>query len=98
MNMEDKLNLCRRAISEYGVGHQLNKAEEELTELLLALMHYRDSKDTLEHVCEEIADVGIMLLQLRLMLGSELMDKAEVSKYGRLKKLLEEKDNGSPRG
>src|SRR5574344_2719366 len=61
----------------YGLQHQLYKSIEELIELVQAIQEYsfelgmRDDEISTEHVAEEIADVSIMLDQLRYLLECE---------------------------
>lgn len=67
--------IYHRAIEYYGVNNQVAKSVEELTELNLALCHhFFQGRDCLDSVEEEIADVEIMLAQLRLMVRSEKVD------------------------
>lgn len=58
-----------KAIKEYGKNNQIWKFIEEVGELQDAICKYRSSRDTVEHVAEEIADVTIMLEQLRIIFG-----------------------------
>lgn len=78
----DQLRVLRRAISLYGHTRQALKAIEEMGELTQALSKvispriYRAAGEPagvpdLEHLYEEIADVEIMLKQLRLMTGAD---------------------------
>ena len=55
---------CKAIIKHYGHTNQFNKAVEELSELIRAIV--RDDKDNL---IEEMADVYIMLEQLKIMCG-----------------------------
>lgn len=58
-----------RIAEHYGLGNQLFKTEEELSELLEAVTEYLDDPNahTAGHVIEEIADVEIMLEQLKFL-------------------------------
>lgn len=62
-----------KAIRTYGVDTQIDKAVEEMSELIKALMKLRHCEKGYEHqilqdaVDEEIADVEIMLQQLRMI-------------------------------
>jgi NTP pyrophosphatase (non-canonical NTP hydrolase) len=57
-------NQIRKIINHYGHTTQFNKAVEELAELTRALV-----RDDRNNVIEEIADVYIMLEQLKIMGG-----------------------------
>src|SRR5574344_1018798 len=84
--LEDRAEELRNKISSdkiekiadhYGLRHQLSKSVEELIELVQAIQDYsfklgmRDDEISTEHVAEEIADVSIMLDQLRYLLECE---------------------------
>ena len=64
--MEEILN---KAIEHYGKEHQLGVAQEELSELVTAISHYKRGRE--HNVAEEIADVEIMLEQLKLIFENE---------------------------
>ena len=73
---ESELRTLRRAVAVYGPRRQAIKALEELGELTQALCKWLggddpDTERALWHVSEEIADVEIMLAQLRIMMGSD---------------------------
>lgn len=57
-------DILEKAIDKWGVDAQLNKLEEELVELLLALKHlHKTGEDGLNNVVDEIADVYILINQ-----------------------------------
>ena len=60
---EQDNEIMRAAINHYGKNNQVKKAIEELGELIVAL-----AKGDLTSIKDEIADVGIMLDQLCLIL------------------------------
>lgn len=68
----ERLDICERATTKYGVTHQAVKAMEELGELEQALAKvvnndfetYAQRVDAIDHVAEEIADAQIMLWQM----------------------------------
>ena len=68
------------AIEHYGIGHQLVKVIEELSELIQAL-----AKNDDDHVAEELADVRIMLDQLELILDNH--DRVQEWEYEKLMRL-----------
>ena len=79
--------LCSDAIEKWGAERQLNKVEEELTELLLAVIHYRDGKVGFLNVIDEIADVYIVIEQLSQMItvGDSTIRNHIARKMDRLK-------------
>ena len=78
---EDDLKLLREAIAAFGREHQLMKTVEELGELSSALCRHMENEGSRLHVAEEMADVEIMLEQLKMMLHNEDM----VASFRRLK-------------
>lgn len=62
----------QKAIDKWGRRAQLEMAQEEASELSLAVRKHirKDSKETLLHLAEEIADVEIMIDQMRFMFPS----------------------------
>lgn len=71
----------------YGLEHQLGKAAEELAELTGELLKYRERKDdeSMQRVIKEIADVEIMLTQIKYLLGisQEWIDGVKAEKIKR---------------
>ena len=88
------MDILEMAIEKYG-ERQLDQAQEELAELIVAISkHKRNAnKLTIANVIEEIADVRIMLKQVMMLLNiEEFQIKNEESyKLNRLKKRLEVK-------
>lgn len=75
-------SVCQKAIYTYGAEHQQVKAMEELGELVSALARAIIGGE--HNVEEEIADVEIMLIQLRLMFTAKDIDEMKVKKLERL--------------
>lgn len=74
MNREEEIQIMRDAIDTYGEQSQSDKAIEEMSELIKALLKIRHAKPTgIEHeilndaVAEEMADVEIMISQLHMI-------------------------------
>lgn len=59
--------VIRKAVERFGVDHQIFKAVSECAELIVALTHESEGKNTPYDVAGEIADVQIMVWQLSLM-------------------------------
>ena len=68
----ERLDICERATTKYGVTHQSVKALEELAELAKVVAKVvnndfesiADRAAAIDHMAEEVADVQIMLWQL----------------------------------
>ena len=97
----DQHKIMKKAISEYGYSHQILKAIEELGELERALIkkmmyqiefvHRDDVKDNHYNLMEEIADVEIMIYQIKLIYGIFYeVDSLRDKKLQRLKTRLGE--------
>ena len=98
----DKLNL--EIADCYGYEAQSNQLIEECAELIQAInkhkrvMHNRQSvnmtlKETINNVSEEIADVEIMLAQIKYLLGinEQYIDTIKEMKINRTSQRIEEK-------
>lgn len=94
MTTEERRALLDRAITAYGAPAQMDMAVEEMAELTKALCKVKrvscaaEAKAVLENVVEEMADVQIMLDQLRIIFGRSTAE-AEAYKLERLKKRLD---------
>lgn len=94
MTTEERRALLDRAITAYGAPAQMDMAVEEMAEPTKALCKVKrvscaaEAKAVLENVVEEMADVQIMLDQLRIIFGRSTAE-AEECKLERLKKRLD---------
>lgn len=98
---ETETEILKRAIEHYGETAQIDKAIEEMSELIKALLKERlairsllddkgddfETHKAIQSVNEEIADVGIMLDQLKLIHGEH--PEIRTQKLCRLKKRIE---------
>jgi len=85
--MKDKSDILRLAIATYGTPAQEDMMLEEMSELTKAILKYRRLDETDRkgaegfvrrgHIREEIADVQIMLDQMRIIYG----DTSECESY-----------------
>lgn len=83
------MSIYTKAISRYGKMSQVNKAIEELSELIRAL-----SRQDLDNISEEMADVEIMFEQLyRIYNNAAYVGEWKTKKIERLYKRLEKHDN-----
>ena len=74
-------------IDKYGEDHRCKMAVEEMSELTKEICKHFRGNDNLDHIAEEIADVEIMLDQLKMMFGLEEKTKA-YRKY-KIKRMVE---------
>jgi hypothetical protein len=80
-----------QAVMKFGVKNQLLKAIEELTELSLEICHSSFDRMNRENIIEEMADVYIMMEQMRIIFEVQDVEliKAKTRKLVRLQRLLE---------
>ena len=92
--MHDKKVLIK-AIAKYGNG-QLDIAQEKCAELIQAISKWKryGSINAKINVIEEVADVTIMLEQLKIMfnISDEILEDEVDCKIDRLDKRMEEKN------
>jgi len=79
----------RAAVEKWGVYDQIDMAIEECAELIVALKHCKRGRCGGVEVAEEIADVEIMLEQLRVVFGDAAVDTVKQRKIERLRELVE---------
>lgn len=88
--------ILQKVIDCYGEKAQIEMAVEECSELIHALQKYKRSVDGTEmektkakfNVCDEIADVNIMIHQLHLIFDPVMIECREIMKMSRLKNSL----------
>lgn len=87
MNRESKLI---QIANYYGKEAQLRQTQEELAELILAISKtVRNDLHFQENFIEEIADVEIMLEQLKLFMTDSQMNHSEFIKEAKISRQLE---------
>ena len=96
--MLDGESIMQQAIKTYGVQAQCDVAIEEMAELTKAIMKirrvaddYEKTQPALDNLLEEIADVDIMVDQLKIMWGPKQVEEYREKKLERLAKRLEDK-------
>lgn len=72
-------------IDKYGLDAQLTVAVEELSELTKEICKYKRYGNNIDHIAEEVADVEIMLEQLKLIFNCS--DSVEAWKQKKLAKV-----------
>lgn len=80
----EKRNILLNAIDTYGRTRQTLKAIEELNECAAALARNLNAMCDTDEVCDELADVQIMLDQMRMIYDSSAIDKRVEYKIRRL--------------
>ena len=90
--MMHALSLLQRAISQWGEDAQMKMVLEEMSELQKEICKMWRGKDNRDATAEEVADVEIMLDQLKLMLDIPYqVEQHRQNKLQRLQERLEEK-------
>lgn len=98
MHQEENVELYRRTLKKWGEQAQFDQVIEECAELTTALLHYRRDKADASTVIDEMADVILMLGQLRWMFGVAEVECALKRKRAKLEDLLSQENAPSPRG
>ena len=93
--MLDGESIMQQAIETYGVQAQCDVAVEEMAELTKAIMKirrvaddYEKTQPALDNLLEEIADVDIMVDQLKIMWGPKQVEEYRRKKLERLERRL----------
>lgn len=77
--------IFEEALAYYGSEAQIKMLYEEMAELQLAVCKNGRGTDNLDNIAEEIADVGIMLDQMRLLFNvEERSEEIRLEKVARL--------------
>lgn len=79
------MSVYEDAVNVFGKNHQKQKLIEELAELLAALTNEKQDENS---ICEELADVQIMLTQAKYIFNGEKVIKFLTKKENRLRKLI----------
>lgn len=85
-----KKDIYNKAKHVYGIDAQVIKAVEELAELQKELCKFLLDDGNMEHITEEIADVEIMIEQLKLIFENE--KAVELIKKAKIKRLSDRLD------
>ncbi len=94
----ERKEILERAIHTYGQHAQVDMCLEEMAELAKALLKMRrsggDIADKLDNIREEIADVQIMIDQMRMIYGDEAVERVERDKLTRLENRIASEVDG----
>ena len=86
-----KKDIYNKAKQVYGIDNQVNKANEELSELIKELSRFLIDDGNMGHITEEMADVEIMIEQLKLIFENKRAVKVvKKDKIQRLSDRLDE--------
>ena len=95
MTYEERRPVYESAIACYGMDSQVWMAVEEMSELTKELAKLRRGRTTLNDLADEIADVTILMEQLRIMFGiNELVNHRMEFKIRRLEQRIAEEIEG----
>lgn len=87
-------DIFRSAIDTYGEVMQINVAFEEMSELQKELCKHLRGSGSQENIAEEIADVEIMMEQMKMIFNCETaVLQVREKKVKRLKERIEQKEN-----
>lgn len=85
--------ILRSAIDMYGAAIQITVAFEEMSELQKELCKYLRGRGSQENIAEEIADVEIMMEQMKMLFNCEtVVLQVREKKIKRLKERMEQND------
>lgn len=74
-------SIYKEAEEKWGMYSQLNQMAEECSELAVAISHLlRNRPEAIDEIIEEMADVEIMIGQLKYSFGEEFIKKLELKK------------------
>lgn len=79
----------QKAIKTYSEVAQMRKTQEECGELVAAIGQNIDCRIDVHALASEVADVEIMIEQMRMIIGKEKVDAAKAYKINRLRERLE---------
>ncbi len=90
--MSYQKEICKRAVEQYGKQPQIIMAMEEMSELIQSLSKSIRGKENVDNIAEEIADVEIMLMQLKMIFHCETrVNSIKSDKTYRLEERLNKK-------
>ena len=84
MDIFDKNELYRQAISKWGIDAQLWMVAEECSELVNAIAKYKRGREKPSAILEELADVSIMIEQMSRYFGRTEFLQIKETKLQRL--------------
>lgn len=93
---DNERNIFERALMHYGPDAQITMVMEEMSELQKELCKYRRGRANYDHIAEEMADVSIMLDQMKLLFQcGGAVQGWRLEKVRRLAECLAAEENGA---
>lgn len=92
IDKDERRGILQAAINTYGANKQVDMVIEEMAELTKALLKQRRPGGQCRDVLEEMADVQIMLDQLKLIYGWDR--EVEMDKLVRLQRMVDDAQKG----
>lgn len=83
--------ICKQAVEKYGNNAQMDMVIEECSELIQAISKNKRGKNNRQNIAEEIADVEIMLEQLKIIMDI-CNTEVEIWKQFKINRLSEKLD------
>jgi hypothetical protein len=92
---DEEIKLMQTALEQWGLNAQAGQTVEECAELIVALQKHINrtpSPETIDNIVDEMADVEMMLAQMRLAFGVDdnAFRKRISGKFEKLKKYLKD--------
>lgn len=85
--MDFMVDVCREALEKYGAESQTLMLFEEMSELIKELCKHARGEDNVRFIAEEIADVEIVLEQMKIL--HDCAEDVEQWKFRKLRRLKE---------
>ena len=76
--------IYQQALAKFGEDAQMDMAVEECAELIVALKHFRRERCGVLEIASELADVQIMVNQMKEIVGHDKFNAAMNVKFDRL--------------
>lgn len=81
-------SLFKRCIAKWGTRNQFDQANEEMAELMIELHKIRRGRAVgLNDLASEVADVSIMLDQIRVVYGPDFEEVVAIQREHKIKRL-----------
>lgn len=82
--MNKKKRICRHAVGLNSEENRFDQLVEECGELIVARNHLKRNRISVSEFISEVADVEIMISQMRVIFGDRIIDLAIDEKLTRL--------------
>ena len=94
MNDSEPWDIYILALDKWGVHIQTDMFVEEAAEAIQAISHYRRGRCDLDVVCGELADLQVMLEQMKIVFGTDRFEKIFAEKIVALDEKLSKCEKG----